>query len=220
MADRHRPAGLCTLVRGAVRRPNGDRAAARTVGARHRRDQRAVRADRRPARGTETARALRTATRAGTRGGRAGRPHRPSAEGSRSGTRGVRRNVASETPPGASPAQKGKWAMSTFEDRLWMYLADEHGASEVTSTRTRAEASLLPRSAQARRRSLVMTTSALGVMAAAVALLVSVTASTQPAYALTHNPGGSITVTINDLQAAIPQLNARFAARSEEHTSE
>jgi hypothetical protein len=108
--------------------------------------------------------------------------------------------------------------MSTFEDRLWMYLADEHGASEVTSTRTRAEASLGSRMAQARRRPLVMTTSALGVMAAAVALLVSVTASTQPAYALTHNPDGSITVTINDLQAAIPQLNARFAAMGVDET--
>ena len=43
-------------------------------------------------------------------------------------------------------------------------------------------------------------------------LLVSVTASTPPAYALTRNPDGSITVTFNDLQAAIPQLNARFAA--------
>jgi hypothetical protein len=108
--------------------------------------------------------------------------------------------------------------MSTFEDRLWTYLADEHGASEVMSTRTRAEASLRSRVAQALRRPVVMTMSALGVVAAAVALLVSVTASTQPAYALTYNADGSITVTINDLQAAIPQLNARFAAMGVDET--
>ncbi len=96
-----------------------------------------------------------------------------------------------------------------------MYLADEHGADGVTSRRTRAGAGLRSRVVQARRRPVVMTTSALGVVAAgaaAVVLLVSVTASTQPAYALTQNPDGSITVTINDLQAAIPELNARFAA--------
>jgi hypothetical protein len=108
--------------------------------------------------------------------------------------------------------------MSTFEDRLWTYLADRHGASEVTSTRTRAEASLRSRVVQARRRPVVMTTSALAVIAAAVALLVSVTTSTPPAYALTDNPDGSITVTINDLQTAIPQVNARFAAMGVDET--
>lgn len=111
--------------------------------------------------------------------------------------------------------------MSTFEDRLWTYLADEHGADEVTSTRTRAESSLRSRIVQARRHPAVMTTSALGVVAAtaaAVALLVSVTASTQPAYALTYNPDGSITVTINDLQTAIPELNTRFAAMGVDET--
>ena len=102
-----------------------------------------------------------------------------------------------------------------------MHLADEHGADEVTSKRTRAGASLRSRVVQARRRPVVMTTSALGVMAAgaaAVVLLVSVTASTQPAYALTRNPDGSITVTINDLQAAIPELNARFTAMGVDET--
>jgi hypothetical protein len=108
--------------------------------------------------------------------------------------------------------------MSTFEDRLWTYLADEHRAGEVTSTRTGAEASLRSRVVQARRRPVVMTTSALGVIAATVVLLVSVTTSTQPAYALTHNRDGSITVTINDLQTAIPELNARFAAMGVDET--
>ena len=111
--------------------------------------------------------------------------------------------------------------MSAFEDRLWMYLADEHGADEVASSSMSAGANLRSRVAEARRRSVMMTTSALGVItaaAAAVVLLVSVTASTQPAYALTRNPDGSITVTINDLQAAIPELNARFVAMGVDET--
>ena len=102
-----------------------------------------------------------------------------------------------------------------------MYLAAEHGADEVVSGRMRAGANLRSRVLQARRRRVVMTTSALGVIAAsaaAVALLVSVTASTQPAYALTRNPDGSITVTINDLQSAIPELNARLAAIGADET--
>jgi hypothetical protein len=105
--------------------------------------------------------------------------------------------------------------MSTFEDRLWTYLADEHEANEITSQKIRAEPSVRSRTVQALGGPVVMTTSALGVIAAAAAavvLLVSATASTQPAYAVTQNPDGSITVTINDLQAAIPELNARFAA--------
>ena len=111
--------------------------------------------------------------------------------------------------------------MSTFEDRLWTYLADEHEADEITSKTTKAETSPRSRAVQALRRPAVTTTSALGVIAAAAAavvLLVSVTASTQPAYALTRNPDGSITITINDLQAAIPKLNARFAAMGVDET--
>jgi hypothetical protein len=111
--------------------------------------------------------------------------------------------------------------MSTFEDRLWTYLAAEHAAEEVTSRSTGAQASLRSRVVQARRRPMVMTASALAVIAAvaaAVVLLVVGTASTQPAYALTRNPDGSITVTINDLQTAIPELNARFKAMGVDET--
>ena len=111
--------------------------------------------------------------------------------------------------------------MSTFEDRLWTYLADEHQANEITSQKIGAEAGLRSRLVHALGRPVVMTTSAVGVIAAAAAavvLLVSATASTQPAYALTQNPDGSITVTINDLQTAIPELNARFRAMGVDET--
>ena len=109
--------------------------------------------------------------------------------------------------------------MSAFEDRLWTYLAVEHRAEEVTSKR--ATAAVRPRIMRARRPPLAITAGALGVIAAAavaVVLLISATASTQPAYALTKNPDGSIIVTINDLQTAIPQLNARFAAMGVDET--
>jgi hypothetical protein len=111
--------------------------------------------------------------------------------------------------------------MTTFEDRLWMYLAEEHEADEVTSKRPRTAGGLRARVMQAQRRPAVITTSAVAVLAvaaAAVVLLVSVTAGTPPAYALTQNPDGSITVTINDLQTAIPQLNARFTAMGVDET--
>lgn len=112
--------------------------------------------------------------------------------------------------------------MSAFEDRLWKYLADEHRAEQVTSNRgatgpVDSRALIMG----ARRRPLAMTAGALGLIAAvavAIVLVISATASTQPAYALTHNPNGSITVTINDLQTAIPQLNARFAAMGVDET--
>ena len=111
--------------------------------------------------------------------------------------------------------------MNTFEDRLWTHLADQHRANEVTSKRAGAEAGHRSPITDARRRRVVMTSAACGLVAAVAAaavLLVSVTASTQPAYALTRNPDGSITVTINDLQTAIPELNARFAAMGVDET--
>ena len=109
--------------------------------------------------------------------------------------------------------------MSTFEDRLWNYLVVEHRADEVASERLAA--GTRPRTMRTRRSPLVITAGALGVIAAAavaVVLLISATAGTQPAYALTQNPDGSITVTINNLQTAIPQLNARFAAMGVDET--
>ena len=111
--------------------------------------------------------------------------------------------------------------MNTFEDRLWTYLADEHRANEITSRPRVPVAAATSRRMRVRRSPVVMTTSALGAIAAvaaAVVLLVSATTTTQPAYALTRNSDGSITVTINDLQAAIPELNARFRAMGVDET--
>ncbi len=111
--------------------------------------------------------------------------------------------------------------MSAFEDRLWKHLATEHRADEVTSIRGQAENERRAWIRRARRQPVAMTAGALAVVAAAavaVVLLVSATASTPPAYALTRNPDGSITVTFNDLQTAIPQLNARFAAMGIDET--
>jgi len=93
--------------------------------------------------------------------------------------------------------------MNAFDDRLWAKLVDEHGADRVASS---------PSSSR-RRRPLMLTASATVVAAAtlAVVLVLSATTSTPPAYALTQNANGSVTVTIHDLTAAIPALNAKFA---------
>jgi len=42
-------------------------------------------------------------------------------------------------------------------------------------------------------------------------LVLSATTTTPPAYALTYNANGTITVTLNDLATAVPRLNAKFA---------
>lgn len=121
--------------------------------------------------------------------------------------------------------------MSGFEDRLWKMLVDEHGADTAAPAPTRSRASRSgqleadrhrwPRARVVLRRPMVLTAGALGLagaVAAAVVLIVSATATTTPAYALTQNPDGSVTVTINDLQNAIPQLNARFKAMGIDET--
>lgn len=53
-------------------------------------------------------------------------------------------------------------------------------------------------------------TAAIAVLAAVV-LVLTTTSATTPAYALSYNPDGSVTVTLHDLAGAIPSLNARFA---------
>ncbi len=101
--------------------------------------------------------------------------------------------------------------MGTFHDGLWARLVDEHRADHVT----------LSSQADGRRVRPVLI-SAGGVVVAmatlAVVLVLSATTSTPPAYALTQNADGSVTVTINDLTTAIPELNARFAAMGIDET--
>lgn len=92
--------------------------------------------------------------------------------------------------------------MSTFEQGLWERLVTECHADRVVlgaRTRNRRRAPILAASA-----------TALGATTVAAVLLLSATTATPPAYALTRNADGSVTVTINDIATAVPQLNAKF----------
>lgn len=62
------------------------------------------------------------------------------------------------------------------------------------------------------RRPVTFVSGGIGVAAVAVAAVLLVSPTTQPAYALSQNADGSITVTIQDLETAVPALNARLAA--------
>jgi hypothetical protein len=93
--------------------------------------------------------------------------------------------------------------MNQFEDHLWSHLSDEHGADEVACSPSRA---------RRRPRPAVVTAGVGGITAAAVAatLVLSATTSTTPAYALTENANGTVTITLNDVATGIPALNAEF----------
>lgn len=97
--------------------------------------------------------------------------------------------------------------MNRFEDVIWQDLVANHSADRV---RTRRTARMPARGYRVRRVAL----GAGGIAAAAavvVVLVFSGTSGTPPAYALTANGDGSYTLTINDLQTAIPEVNAEFA---------
>lgn len=91
----------------------------------------------------------------------------------------------------------------------------------------RARVSAVDRRGYAPRRAFAMLTrvprlalaSGLASLAAVAAVaVVFATAGTPAAYALTQNANGSYTLTINNLNAAIPQLNAKFAQMGIEET--
>jgi len=92
--------------------------------------------------------------------------------------------------------------MSTFEDRLWSELVREHGHQmQLPAITVRAS----------RRRSALITGTALATAVAAAAVVLAVTATTStPAYAVTHNADGTVSVTLNDVKA-ITGLNAALA---------
>ncbi len=94
--------------------------------------------------------------------------------------------------------------MSSFEDALWRHLADQRAADRIA----------IPLETPRRPRLLVGAFSTLVVAAvlAALLLVLGVTAGSQPAYALTRNADGSITVSLSDIATGIPALNAKFAA--------
>ena len=54
------------------------------------------------------------------------------------------------------------------------------------------------------------TSTALAAIVAAVVVVVGATSGAAPAYALTHNADGSITISLNNLTTGIAQLNARL----------
>jgi hypothetical protein len=101
--------------------------------------------------------------------------------------------------------------MTEFEDGLWARLVDEHDADGLA---------LDPITRQGRRRPLLVGGGAATVAGATVAAVLAISASTgaPPAYAMTQNADGSITVTINDLATAAPELNAKFASMGVQET--
>ena len=101
--------------------------------------------------------------------------------------------------------------MTAFEDGLWTRLVDEHDADRVC---------LRVGPNQSSRRPLLIggSLTALAATAAVGTLVLTAATSAPPAYALTQNADGSITVTINDVETAAPALNARFAAMGIDET--
>jgi hypothetical protein len=94
--------------------------------------------------------------------------------------------------------------MTSFEDGLWERLVEEHDADLVSLAAPRERAT---------RRPLLIGGGLTAVAAAGAAAVVGIGAATSaaPAYAMTQNTDGSISVTVYELPTAIPELNAKFA---------
>jgi hypothetical protein len=97
--------------------------------------------------------------------------------------------------------------MSTFEDRLWSELAREHG-EEIRLHGTTAT----NHPARRRRRPAVLAATALSTACVTAAAVLALTATTAapPAYAVSDNSDGTVTVTLNDI-SALTALNAELA---------
>jgi hypothetical protein len=95
--------------------------------------------------------------------------------------------------------------MTTFQDRLWSDLVRDHGDQMRTHT-------LAARPAGRRHRPALITGTALCTagLAVAAALILSASTNAPPAYAVTSNPDGTITVTLHDI-SALTGLNAELA---------
>ena len=95
--------------------------------------------------------------------------------------------------------------MSKFEDRLWRQIVREHGA-DLAQMRTPE-----PKHAwRSRPRMLAGTTFGLAGIGTAAALLLGA-ASSSPAFAVTRNPDGTVSVTIKQL-SGIAGANQRLAS--------
>ena len=91
----------------------------------------------------------------------------------------------------------------SFEDRLWRDLVRDHGAHLATPRRIS--------STTRNRRPLLLGGGAVSVAGAATVLALVLTATTStPAYAVSNNSDGTITVTIHDI-AGVAGANAQLA---------
>ncbi len=104
--------------------------------------------------------------------------------------------------------------MTTFEDQLWNDLVAEHGDQMTTASLAAPD----PGAGGARparrglRRPAILTGGMLGTAGAATAAVLAFgAASTPPAFAVTDNADGSVTVTLNEI-SGITALNAELAA--------
>ncbi|MGP0050105.1 MAG: hypothetical protein ACLPZR_14820 [Solirubrobacteraceae bacterium] len=98
--------------------------------------------------------------------------------------------------------------MGSFEDAVWRQLVDQHAADCVQIPARQEQFVLRPFVGA------VGTGVVVAAVAAAVLVLVLVMGgftNSQPAYALTQNPDGSVTVSLTEISTGIPALNAEFA---------
>ena len=92
--------------------------------------------------------------------------------------------------------------MSKLEERLWSDLLATHGGDLAMAAS--------PKRREHKRALLPLTATALAIAAVAIVVVLSLSARTAtPAYAVTRNPDGTLTVTINEL-AGISQANEKL----------
>ena len=99
--------------------------------------------------------------------------------------------------------------MTKFTEHLWQDLVSEHGPTLAHAARP--EPGLVDR-AGLLRRPRVLAGSTVGLAGVGAALVLALgAASSPPAYAITTNGDGSVTVQIDE-NSALPQANAKLAA--------
>jgi hypothetical protein len=108
--------------------------------------------------------------------------------------------------------------MTSFEDQLWSDLVREHGdRMRASSTHTAALATSMtgqraPRARRVRRTAILSGTALATAGATTAAVLALSASSAPPAFAVTDNGDGTITVTLREI-SGVSGLNAEFARR-------
>lgn len=93
--------------------------------------------------------------------------------------------------------------MATFEDQLWTDLLGEHGTELAGASRSAARRS--------RTKPILVTAGTFGVVGVATAVALTLTATVgPPAYAVTANSDGTVSVTINQI-VGVSGANAELA---------